>query len=83
MSTKFVGMKEFRQNMAKYVRQSRRLGRSYIVTHNKKPMIKIVPLSDEEVYSESFIKSIGEAEADIRAGRTVTQEELMKKYGLL
>ena len=82
MTTKFVGIKEFRQNIAKFEKQARRKKQRIIVTRNDKPVFEVTPLSDENIYSDAFIKGIEKAEADIRAGRFVTLEELEHKYGL-
>ncbi|MFH1306740.1 MAG: hypothetical protein ABIH83_03765 [Candidatus Micrarchaeota archaeon] len=36
---------------------------------------------DEGKYSKGFIKSIKQGLADIKAGRTISHEELVKKLG--
>jgi predicted transcriptional regulator len=39
-------------------------------------------LEDAMEFSEETLKNIAEAEADVKAGRFITHEQIKKKYGL-
>ena len=82
MTTKFIGIKELRQNMAKISRNSQRNKSRYIVLNRNKPVFQISPISGSDIYLEKFMAEIEEAKADIRAGRVLSQEEVMARFGL-
>lgn len=82
MTTKFVGVKEFRQNMAKIVKRSRKKNERIIVLRRNQPLFEIKPISEEDILLEEFESDIREALEDIKAGRTYSQEEVEKMLGL-
>ena len=81
MNTKFVGVKDFRQNMADYAKRARKGDTRFVVMNRNKPLFEIKPFADDE-YLDSFVASMLEAEADVAAGRTISHSKLVKKLGL-
>jgi len=81
MNTKFVGIKDFRQNIAKYAEQARDGKARLVVMNRTKPLFEIKPFTDD-VYLDEFVADIKQAEADVAAGRVYTQEEVRKELGL-
>ncbi len=75
MNTKFVGIKEFRKNIAKYARESLET-RHIIVSHNK-PIFEIKPFDKVESL-DSLFEAILEAKEDVAAGRVHSHEEVLK-----
>lgn len=82
MNTKFVGIKDFRQNISDYARQARKGGARFVVMNRNKPLFEIKPFA-EDVYLDSFVTSIIEAEADVAKGNSHTQDEVMKELGII
>lgn len=82
MITKFIGLKEFRQNMAKISNQALKKNQRLIVLRKNQPIFELRPLTKEGIYLESVMVKIKRAEEDVRQGRVYTQEEIEKKYGL-
>lgn len=82
MTTKFVGTKELRKDMAKITKEAEENNERIIVLRKNKPIFELRPLSDEDALVESFRRDIEEARKDVREGRVHTQEEVEKKLGL-
>jgi PHD/YefM family antitoxin component YafN of YafNO toxin-antitoxin module len=84
MTTKFIGMKEFRQNLAHYTEAIRENGDvSYIILRKNVPVLKVSPVDEKEFVMEKLRQELDEAEASYRRGEYYTQEEIMKEFGLL
>ncbi|HEC32748.1 MAG TPA: type II toxin-antitoxin system Phd/YefM family antitoxin [Candidatus Kaiserbacteria bacterium] len=82
MTTKFIGIKEFRQNMAKIANRVRKNNEKLIVLRKNKPVFELRPLSDEEVFKESFIRDVEEAKEQVKKKEVYSQEEILKEFGL-
>jgi len=82
MTTKFIGVKELRQNMAKISTQARKKNERLIVLRKNKPLFELRPLSGQESLIESFRRDIEEARQDIRVGNVYTAAEAQKILGL-
>ena len=87
MTTKLIGVREFRANMNKYVEKAQAGVARFIVVKRNKPLFEIKPILNEEIknediYSEEFIQSMKEGMEDIKAGRVYSLEEVEKMYGL-
>ena len=75
MTTKFIGVKEFRQNISSYVKGASNI--RYVVMNHKKPLFEVRPFeADAEL--ESIFESILRAKEDVRKGRLHTQAEVLK-----
>lgn len=81
MNTKFIGVKDFRQNMAEYAKKAQSKKTRFIVMNRNKPLFEIAPFEEGEDYS-SLYDSIMRAKADVAAGNFYTQEEIMKEFGV-
>lgn len=77
----FVGIKEFRRDITKYVTQARTNTAQVIVTSRNKPLFMVAPLADD-VYTEGVLAAVKEAEADIAAGRVYTLAEAKAELDL-
>ncbi len=82
MNTKFVGVKELRQNMAKITQNAQKKKERVIVLRKNQPIFELKPLSGEEALVESFWRDIEEAREDVRKGRVYSQEYIEKMVGL-
>lgn len=83
MTTKFVGMKELRRNLAAYTKKSSKKGVRYIVLRKNVPVLEIRPIDEKEFLLEKLADDIAEARKDIAKGNIWTQKQIMKEFGLL
>ncbi len=81
MNTKFIGIKDFRSNIAEYAQQARTDGVRYIVMSRNKPLFEVKPFTEDE-YLDSVVASVVKAEAEVTAGKVISHEALVKKLGL-
>ncbi len=82
MTTKFIGVKDLRQNMAKITKDAQKKNERIIVLRKNQPIFELRPLSSEDIYKKSFIEDIKEAMVDKKAGRVIGQAEVEKMFGL-
>ena len=82
MTTKFVGMRDFRQNMSKYTKQANNKQIRYIVLKKNVPVLEINPIDEKEFAYVRLSREIEASEKQIKEGKFYTQEEVMKEFGL-
>lgn len=82
MTTKFIGTKELRQNMAKISLRALKNNERLIVLRKNQPVFELRPLSGTDFLVESLRKDIVEARLDKKFGRVKTQAEVEKILGL-
>ena len=82
MTTKFIGTKELRQNMAKISLRALKNNERLIVLRKNQPIFELRPLSGADFLMESLRKDIMEARRDKKLGRIKTQAEVEKILGL-
>lgn len=80
MKTQFIGIKDFRQNIADYARKASENKARYIVVSHKKPLFEVTPFAEDETL-DSFFAEIIEAKKDVAEGRIHTQEEVLAMFG--
>jgi hypothetical protein len=81
-SPQFVGIKEFRQNIAQFAKTAREKKQRIVVMNRNKPLFEIKPFAEDE-YLDSFVQSVLEAERDIAAGNFYTSAEVKKELGIV
>jgi PHD/YefM family antitoxin component YafN of YafNO toxin-antitoxin module len=79
MNTKFIGIKDFRQNMALYAKEARSKKSRLVVMSRNTPLFAIEPFDESESY-ESLYNKVTRAKADVSAGRTHSQNDVMKEF---
>ena len=79
MNTKFIGVKDFRQNMSDYAKRARDGESRFIVMNRNKPLFELKPFADD-VYLDSFVESVLAAEKDVAAGRIHSEEEILDEF---
>lgn len=84
MTTKLIGIKEFRANMSDFVRKAQAGDVRYVVMNRNKPFFEVRPLrnEDESEVAESVLKDIETARADVAAGRVHSLDEVEERLGL-
>ena len=79
MTTRFIGIKAFRQNMSKLTKEARKKNICFIVMHHSVPVMKVTPVNEREAGLEQLARDIAEARAQ---QRRYTTEEVEKLLGL-
>lgn len=82
MVTKFIGMKEFRQNMTKYSKEAKKNNVKYIVLKKNIPVFEITPITEKDYAYIKLEKELKEAEEQIKRGECYTLEEVKQMFGL-
>lgn len=80
MNTKFIGIKDFRQNISKYAKSAK--STRYIVVSHNKPLFEVTPFEENETL-DSFYESIIKAKKDVAEGRVHTEKEVFAMLGLV
>jgi len=83
MTTKFVGMKELRQNMAKLTKQAQQKNERLIILRKNKPIFELRPLSKQDATLERLALDIQEGLEDAKAGRVYSHKEMKEYFGIL
>ena len=82
MTTKFIGVKEFRQNIAKIAKNSRKNNQRLVILNRNVPIFEVRPLSQKDLTLENLVQDIQEGLDDVKAGRVYSQEEIESMLGL-
>ena len=81
MTTRFVGLKEFRANIIKITQEAKKKRQHVIVTSRNLPMFGVSPLlawDEEGVYKESFVRETMKTLREDKKSRTYTSAEVLK-----
>lgn len=82
MTTRLIGIKELRQNMAAISEAALKKNQRLIVLKKNRPVFELRPISPAMASLEQLLGSLEEAEADVRAGRVYSPGQAKKKLGL-
>jgi hypothetical protein len=82
MTTKFIGLKEFRQNLASYTKEAKLKSIRFIILKKNVPVLEVKSLDEKEFTLEKLAKEIAKAREQIKTGKSYTQEQIMKEFGL-
>lgn len=82
MTTKLIGLKEFRLNLASYTKEVESGNVRLIVLKKNKPVLEINPISFKEFTLENLRKDISDARNQSKKGEVYTLEEAKEKLGL-
>ncbi len=82
MTTKFVGVKELRQNMAKITKEAEEKNERLIILRKNRPIFELRPLSGKSIYKESFIRDIKKALEQAERGEVYSFDEVCDELGL-
>lgn len=81
MTSKFIGMKEFRNNLSGTIKKARKKNITYIVLRKNVPVCEVKPIDEKEFAMKALERQIREAEQQIKEGKVYSQEEIMKEFG--
>jgi len=82
MTTKLIGIKQFRQNVTNLWKEARTKKIRYIVLFHSKPVFEVNPISEEDIMMERLAADVAKAREQYKKGEYYTHEEMLKKLGL-
>lgn len=83
MTTKFVGIKQFRQNIASYAEDAKIKNVRFIILRKNVPVLEVKSLDEKEFVLEKLADDVKKAREDVKKGNVYTQKQLMTEFGLL
>lgn len=82
MTTQFVGLKEFRQNLATYTTKVASQKTRLIILKKNRPVLDVRGLDEEAVFLEKLAEDVAKAREDVKQGRIYTAAQVRKSLGL-
>ncbi|MCK5061014.1 hypothetical protein KAR28_00520 [Candidatus Parcubacteria bacterium] len=82
MTTKLIGVREFRQNIATLYAKAKKNNWRYIILNRNQPIFKVEPLSKKDAIIEKLTQEIEEAREDVKKGRLYTMEQIRRDLKL-
>ncbi|MDX9779388.1 MAG: hypothetical protein RBT30_04085 [Patescibacteria group bacterium] len=82
MTTKLIGIKEFRQNVTNLYKKAQTKNLQYIVLNRNQPIFKVIPLSKKDTIIEKLALDVEEARNDIKNGEVFDFETVCNELGL-
>lgn len=82
MTTKIIGIKNFRNNITKLWKTARNNKIKYIVMYHSAPILEVKPITEKELAFKALAAEIAEAREQVKKGKVYTEEEMKKEFGL-
>lgn len=82
MTTKIVGIKEYRQNITSLWKEARKHDIRYIVMYHAKPIFEVNPLHGEEVTLEALKRDVKKARKQAERGEVYSHQAIMAEFGI-
>jgi len=82
MTTKLIGVKEFRQNISSLYKKAKKENLQYVVLNRNQPIFKVSPLSEKDTIIERLAQDIEEAREDVKKSRVCDFNEICNELGL-
>lgn len=83
MTTKIIGLKNFRQHISSYTQTAQKKNVRYIVLRKNIPVLEVKSIDEKKFVLEHLEQELTEARAQVKAGQVYTQDEVLKEFGLL
>ncbi len=82
MTTKFIGVREFRQSLSTLYKKAQKNDTRYIILNKNTPVFEVRPLNNKDATLEQLLATSTEARADAKAGRVYKLENIEKELGI-
>lgn len=79
MTTKTIGIKEFRANVSAFAKKAQKGDFRYIVMNRNKPLFELKPFK-KNASIDSLLKDILEAQKDIEDGNLYSENDILKEF---
>ncbi|EKD78679.1 MAG: hypothetical protein ACD_41C00299G0004 [uncultured bacterium] len=83
MTTRLIGLKDFRQNLASYTKTAQQKNIRYVILKKNVPVLEIKPIKPADALFERLAMEIAEARQQVKRGKVYTEDQIMKEFGLL
>lgn len=83
MTTRLVGLKDFRQNLASYTKSAQQKDIRYVVLKKNIPVLEVKSIKAGDIIIEQLAADIAIARQQVKRGQSYTQNQMMKEFGLL
>lgn len=83
MTSKFVGIKDFRQNISWYSKEALLKNIRFIVMKKNVPIFEVNPIDEKKYAYIKLSEELAESEEQIKKGHSYSQEEVMREFDLL
>lgn len=82
MTTKLIGIKDFRNNITNIWKESKEKNIRYIVMYHSSPILEVNPINEDKLILENLMKDVEEARKQVEMGEIYTEDEVYKKLGI-
>jgi len=82
MTTKIIGIKEFRKNITNIWKDIKRKNVRFIVMHHSTPVLEVNPIHEDRLVLEKLANEIQEAREQMKKGEVYSEAEVYKELGL-
>lgn len=82
MTTKLIGLKEFRQNIASFTKQAKIKNIRFIILKKNIPVLEVKAIDEKDFALEKLATEVKEARKQVKQGKIYTQKEIMNEFGL-
>lgn len=79
MTTKIIGIKEFRADISNYAKKARKGDVRYVVMNRNKPLFELKAFADDEKLERIF-GDIQRAKEDVKKGRVYSQDDILAEF---
>ncbi|MCK5096197.1 MAG: type II toxin-antitoxin system Phd/YefM family antitoxin [Candidatus Pacebacteria bacterium] len=79
MTTKLIGIKEFRQNISDFTQKAQKGNERYIIMNRNKPLFELKPFKEDQDLEDIFADIIV-AKEDVKKGRVYSQEDILAEF---
>ena len=83
MTTKFIGLKDFRQNLAGYTKEAKVKNIRFIILKKNVPVLEVKALDEKNFTFEQLVQKTAKARKEVKEGKVYSQKQIMKEFGLL
>jgi len=76
MTTQFIGVREFRQNLTQLYQKAQKKRLRYIVLNKNKPVFEVTPITEKHMSLEDLYARIAHSRKQVADGKTRSLEEV-------
>ncbi|OGJ57002.1 hypothetical protein A3H22_03650 [Candidatus Peribacteria bacterium RIFCSPLOWO2_12_FULL_55_15] len=82
MTTRLIGIKQFRRDLTKLSKEARTKNVHFIVMRHSVPQFRVSPMTRKELEYEQLKADIAEARAQVRRGEGYSSDEVRAMLGI-
>lgn len=82
MTTKVIGIKEFRNNITNVWKDVKKGEVRLIIMHHSTPIFEVTPIKEDRLTLEKFTNEIQEARKQVKKGEVYSEAQVYKELGL-